>query len=109
MEKILYKIIFLNQGKIYEIYAKSVHQSDLYGFVTIEEIVFDEKTSLVEDPAEEKLKEEFSGVKLTYIPMHSIVRIDQVEKQGVGKIKSIGDAKDNVAEFPSPIYTPKKV
>ncbi len=58
------------------------------------------------DPAEEKLKSEFEGVNRSYIPMHSIVRIDEVAKEGVGKIS---EAKGtNVSPFPTPAFTPKK-
>ena len=58
------------------------------------------------DPSEEKLKSEFEGVSRSYIPMHSIVRIDEVAKEGVGKIS---EAKGtNVSPFPTPAFTPKK-
>ncbi|MFK7891217.1 MAG: DUF1820 family protein, partial [Granulosicoccus sp.] len=96
-EKLLYRIRFVSQDKVYEIYAKDVYQGDLYGFVVIEEIVFDTNTTVVVDPGEEKLKTEFAGVTQTIIPMHSIVRIDAVEKHGTAKI---ADLKGNVAQFP---------
>lgn len=100
----LYKLIFLNQGKVYEIYARSVGQGELFGFIEVEELVFGERTTVVVDPAEERLKSEFETVKRTYIPMHAVIRIDQVEKQGVSKISSIDG--DNVSQFPLPMYTP---
>ena len=56
-------------------------QSDLWGFLEVEEFVFGERSQLIVDPAEEKLKNEFSGIKRSYIPMQSVVRIDQVEKR----------------------------
>jgi len=68
--KKLYKVIFNNQGKIYEIYAKNVTNSNLFGFVEVEKIVFGERTTIVVDPSEEKIKTEFSGVTRIYIPMH---------------------------------------
>lgn len=107
--KKIFKVIFLNQNKVYEIYAQDVRQGELYGFVEIEELLFDEKQSLVVDPAEERLKSEFESVKKTFIPMHAIIRIDQVEKKGVGKILSFGDAKDdNITPFPTSFYSPRK-
>ena len=87
--KTLFKVSFVNQGKIYEIFAKQIVQSSMYGFVEVEELIFGEKTSLVVDPSEERLKDEFSGVKRTYIPMHSVIRIDEVEKRGTAKILSM--------------------
>ena len=100
----LYKVIFLNQGKVFEIYARSVGQGALFGFVEVEELVFGERTTVVVDPSEERLKSEFETVKRTYIPMHAIVRIDEVEKQGPSKISSIDGA--NVSQFPMPVYSP---
>ena len=38
--KPLYKVIFHNQGKVYEIYARNVHQGGMFGFVEVEKIVF---------------------------------------------------------------------
>ena len=102
-KKTLYKVIFHNQGKIYEIYAKSVHQGAMFGFIEIEKLVFGEKTSLVLDPAEENLKSEFKDVSRTYIPMHSVIRIDEVHKQGTAKITDNAAGGDNVMPFP--VYT----
>ena len=100
----LFKVIFLNQGKVYEIYAREISEGGLFGFLEVEEMVFGENTTVVVDPSEEKLKNEFAGVRRSYIPLHHIIRIDEVEKKGVSKISKTDG--DNVARFPSPIYTP---
>ena len=92
----IYKIAFLNTGKVYEVFVNQVYQSDLYGFIEIEGYVFGEKTQVVVDPNEEKLKSEFSGVKRSFIPMQAIIRIDEVEKSGVCKISN----GDNISPFP---------
>lgn len=95
----VYKVIFFNQGQVYEIYARQIYQSDLWGFLEVEEFVFGERSQMIVDPAEEKLKNEFSQVKRSYIPMHAVVRIDEVEKEGVCKIS---EAKGgNVTPFPT--------
>ncbi len=101
--KNIYKIVFFNQGKVYEIFARRLYQGDLYGFVVVEDLVFGERSTVVVDPSEERLKTEFEYVKRAHIPMHAVVRIDEVEKQGVAKIS---DAGANVAMFPSPMYSP---
>ena len=101
--KVLYRVRFISQDKVYEIYAREVYQGDLYGFVVVEELVFDNNTTLLVDPGEEKLKSEFEGVTQTIIPMHTVIRIDEVEKRGTPKIVDLGS---NVTQFPSPIYTP---
>jgi hypothetical protein len=100
----LYKVIFVNQGKVYEIYARSVIQGSLFGFIEVEQLVFGERTTVVVDPSEERLKSEFETVTRTYIPMHAVIRIDEVEKQGPSKISSIDGS--NVSPFPMPLYTP---
>lgn len=99
----LFKVIFLNQGQIYEIYARSVSQGGLLGFVEIEDLVFGERTQLVVDPSEEHLKTEFEGVKRFYLPIQSVVRIDEVEKEGTPRILP-GEKSEmgTVTPFPMP-------
>ena len=96
-KKCVYKITFLNGGKVYEIYAKQVSQGGLFGFVEIEQLLFDQKSALVVDPSEEQLRTEFSGVQRTYIPLQSIIRIDEVEKRGTSKIHHLNE-KDTKVE-----------
>ena len=102
--KPIFKVLFMNQGKVYEIYAKSVAHGNLFGFIEVEELVFGARSTVVVDPTEEKIKSEFEGVKRTYLPMHAILRIDEVDKQGVSKVTSVDGG--NVAQFPMPVYTP---
>ncbi len=102
-KKPLYEIMFHNQGKMYEIYARSVHQGAMFGFIEIEKIIFGETSSLVVDPSEEGLKSEFAHVTRTYIPMHAIIRIDEVDKQGTAKVTEFDSGDGNVMPFP--VYT----
>ncbi|WIO74590.1 DUF1820 family protein [Porticoccaceae bacterium LTM1] len=97
----IYRVSFLNQGEVYEVYCRHVYQSDLWGFLEIEEFVFGEHTQMIVDPAEEKLKTEFATVKRSFIPMHAIVRIDEVEKEGAVKITE-AKPNSNIAQFPYP-------
>lgn len=102
--KSLYRVTFINQEKTYEIYAREVTQQSLFGFILLEDLMFGETSAIVVDPGQERLKSEFQGVKRTYIPMHSVIRIDEVEKEGIAKITSA--SKDgNISQFPTPIYT----
>ncbi|GGZ50993.1 hypothetical protein GCM10011274_06090 [Paraglaciecola chathamensis] len=80
-------------------------QGSLFGFIEIGDFVWDNHTSVVVDPSHEKLKDEFADVTTTYIPMHNVLRIDEVKKQGTAKISELSD---KVTAFPNPIYTPKK-
>ncbi len=102
-KKPIYKVIFHNQGKIYEIYARNVQQGAIFGFIEIEKLVFGEKNALVVDPTEENLKSEFNHVTRTYIPMHSVVRIDEMDKQGTAKVTDFDDKGKNIMPFP--LYT----
>jgi hypothetical protein len=94
----IFRIMFVNQGKVYEIYARRVSHGELFGFIEVEELVF-------VDPAEERIKGEFDGVKRTYLPLHSILRIDEVKKQGVSKITALEGGGANVSQFPVPMYS----
>jgi hypothetical protein len=101
----LYKVTFLNQGQVYEVYARRVSQGGLLGFIEVEGLVFGEKTRVVVDPSEERLQREFEGVKRSYLPMHAVVRVDEVEKQGTSRITE-GPKGGNVAAFPVPYFRP---
>ncbi|MFT4570678.1 MAG: hypothetical protein ACI8TX_001492 [Hyphomicrobiaceae bacterium] len=85
-EKSIYKIVFTHEGQVWEIYAKEISQSSMFGFVEVEELLFGEKSSIVVDPTEEKLQIEFAGVDRTYIPLHAILRIDSVKRKGMPRI-----------------------
>jgi len=97
--------MFVNQGKVYEVYARRVSHGELFGFVEIEELLFGERSSVVLDPSEERIKGEFAGVKRTFLPMHSILRIDEVKKHGVSKI-TVLEQGANVTQFPMPMFSP---
>ncbi len=96
----VYRILFHNQGQVYEVYARSIYQSELYGFVEIEDYSFGNHSKMLIDPAEDRLRKEFEGVQRSFIPMHAIVRIDEVEKEGVAKITD--NKGQNVTPFPMP-------
>ena len=99
----LYRVTFLNQGQVYEVYARKISHGGMLGFVEIEKLVFGEKTTLLVDPSEEKLKTEFANVERTYVPVHSIVRIDEVSKQGQARIHAASG--DSAKVMPFPVFT----
>ena len=103
--KSIYRVLFINQGKLYELYARSIYQGELYGFIEVEELIFGERSSMLVNPAEERLQNEFSGVQRTFIPLHYVVRIDEVEQEGVSKIRPV-EGGDNVMSFPQPLVPP---
>ncbi len=97
----MYRVLFLNGGKIYEVYARGLFQSDLYGFIEIEDYVFGGRSNVVIDPQEDKLRTEFEGVTRSYIPIPCIMRVDEVEKEGVAKVTESGGG--SVTPFPMPV------
>lgn len=97
----IFKVIFYNQNQVFEVFCRGIYQSELYGFIEVEEFVFGERSQLLVDPSEEKLKNEFAGVKRSYIPAHSVIRIDEVDSEGKVKITEIKPGeKSNMVQFP---------
>ena len=106
-QKSIFRVVFHSQGNVYELYAREVSQGAMYAFVEVGDIIFGERSKLVVDPSEEKLKSEFSEVKRTYIPLHAVIRIDEVEKEGKAKITPTDSEKiGNISPFPMPLKPP---
>ncbi|MEW6166647.1 MAG: DUF1820 family protein [Pseudomonadota bacterium] len=99
----LYRVTFLNQGQVYEVYAREVSHGAMLGFVEIGKLVFGEKTTLLVDTSEEKLKQEFAEVERFYVPVHAVVRIDEVRKRGPARI--VGGSETGAKIMPFPLYT----
>lgn len=104
-EKPLYKIIFLNHGKVYELYSEGVTSSGLWGFVEVSELVFEKGDGLVVDPTEEKMRQEFEGAKVLHLPIQSVLRIEEVDKRGQCMIR---DRKSGEKVTPFPISPPNR-
>ena len=102
----VFRICFMNQGQVYEVFAKHVAHGSMLGFVEIEHLLFGERTQVVVDPSEERLKTEFAGVSRFFVPLHAVIRIDEVEKQGPARITRPEREGGTVAPFPTPLYTP---
>lgn len=103
MSKPLYKVTFLNHGKVYELYARQVASSNaLWGFTEVGELVFDVHDGLVVDPTEERLREEFGNTRVLHLPMQSIVRVEEVEKKGASAIRDAVSGEKVVTPFPMP-------
>jgi hypothetical protein len=102
--KRIFKVMFHQHGNLYELYARNVSHGEMYGFLEVGEIIFGERSAVLVDPAEEKLKSEFGGVKRTFLPIHSVVRVDEVEKEGVNKVAPAKGGDQNVTPFPLPAF-----
>jgi hypothetical protein len=100
--KTLYRISFLNHGKVYELYARRVQSGALWGFTEVAELVFDVHDGLVVDPTEERLRDEFGDTRVLHLPMHSILRIEEVERKGKSAIRDADSGEKVVMPFPLP-------
>jgi hypothetical protein len=102
----MYKLTFLNQSKVYELYCRKVSGSELsYGFIEASELVFEPEDSLVIDPTEERLREEFADVEVLHIPMHSVIKVEQVRRRGACAIR---DSKSGEKVTPLPLDGPRR-
>ena len=95
----MFRIAFLNHGKVYELYCTGVCTSGLLGFVEVSGLIFGENNSLVVDPTEERMRDEFDGVEVLHLPMHSVLRVEQVKKKGQAVIRD-RESGEKVTPFP---------
>ncbi len=98
----LYKVTFLSAGRIYELYARRVASSELWGFTDVSELVFDVGEGVVVDPTEERLRDEFGATKHLHLPMQSILRVEEVERRGAARIRDAASGETVVTPFPMP-------
>lgn len=87
-ESTYYKVTFTNEDEIYQICARELGASDLYGLIEIGDFIFP-SSRLVYNPGEERLRKEFEGIKRTWIPYHAIVRIDEILDSRESEIKIV--------------------
>ncbi len=102
MSKPLYKIVFLNHGKVYELYARRVSSGALWGFVEVAELVFDVREGVVVDPVEEQLRDEFANTRVLHLPMQAVLRVEEVERRGPVAIRDAATGEKVVTPFPLP-------
>lgn len=96
----MYKVIFHNHNKVYELYCRSVIGSEFsYGFVEFSDFVFESAQALVVDPTEERLRDEFKDVESISVPMHSVIRVEKVKKRGACAIRD-RDTGEKVTHLP---------
>ena len=95
----LFRIAFLNHGKVYELFCSGVCTSGLLGFLEVSGLQFSDKDSVVVDPTEEKMRDEFDGVEVLHLPLHSVLRVEEVMKKGPSVIRD-RESGEKVTPFP---------
>lgn len=102
MSKPLYRLHFQHQDKLYVVYARRVASSAIWGFVEVGELDFDIREGVLVDPAEERLREEFADTRSLHLPMHSVLRIEEVVRRGSAAIHEAAEPGRVVTPFPMP-------
>ena len=98
----LFKVTFLNHGRVYELYARHVSASSLWGFTEVGELVFDVNDGVVIDPTEERLRDEFGNTRVLHLPMQGIVVVEELEKKCQSAIRDASTGESVVTMFPLP-------
>ena len=101
-QRILYKITFHNAGRIYELYARQVASSPLWGFTEVSDLVWDAGEGLVIDPTEERLRDEFGQTRRLHLPMQSVIRVEEVDSKRQLAIRDATSGEKVVTPFPLP-------
>ena len=101
--RVLYKVTFHNAGKIYELYARRVASSSLWGFTEVADLVFDVNEGVVVDPTEERLRDEFANTRVLHLPMQSVVRVEEVDRKAPISIRDAGTGEKVMTPYPMPI------
>ena len=100
--RVLYKVTFLNAGRVYELYARRVGASPLWGFTQVADLVFDVAEGVVVDPAEERLRADFADTRVLHLPMQAVVRVEEVDRKGVSAVRDAAAGDGVVTPFPFP-------
>jgi hypothetical protein len=95
----VYKVVFLNQGQVYELFAENVDSSRLYGFIEAWDLVFDADERVVVDPVEERMRKEFADTERLMLPMQSVIRVEKVARRGTCVIRD-RNTGDKVTPLP---------
>ncbi|MDH4224224.1 MAG: DUF1820 family protein [Deltaproteobacteria bacterium] len=92
-DKTYFRITFTNETsqeeELYQVSARNVSASDMYGLVEISEFIFPEN-KLIHSPGEERIRREFQSINRTWIPYHAIIRIDEINDSTVTELKVVG-------------------
>lgn len=99
-DDIIYRVLFHNQGKIYDVYVSSVDRAQIFGFLELKDFQFSKPSSMVIDPTEDKLRHEFESANRVLVPIANVERIDEVSKVGEAKITESDGS--NIHHFPTP-------
>ena len=74
----VYRVHFQTENRSYSLLTRSVRESELFGFIEISEIIFEDINRLIISPEDEALRKEFAKVESISIPHQYLRRIDRL-------------------------------
>lgn len=74
----IYRVHFQTEDRNYSLLARSVKESEFFGFIEISEIIFEDVNRLIISPEDEALRKEFAKAESISIPHQYMRRIDRL-------------------------------
>ena len=93
----LYKVYFKWKEKDVELMAKSLDLTHPY-FVSIKDIVFTDKQSLIIDPSQDEVQKQFGKSNHLMIPFQTVILIEEVNEEPDKVIMPFSVVNDQVNE-----------
>jgi hypothetical protein len=84
VKDIVYRTIFTHLDQVYTIYSQGVSEETLVGFIELDSILLvtqDIILSSENQTAHEPFMKQIESIKRTYVPMHAVVRIDEMTRK----------------------------
>ena len=97
-EEKIYRVQFKTGNHSYSLLARSVGESELFGFIEIADLIFEDKQRIIISPEDEALRKEFAKANFICIPHQYILRIDCLKDEqdiGVSYLKIANEPKKN--------------
>ena len=94
----VYRVHFQTDDRSYSLLARSVKESEFFGFIELSEIIFEDVNRLIISPEDEALRKEFAKVESITIPHQYLRRIDRLSDSddvGVSYLKIAESRKKN--------------
>ena len=93
----IYRIQFKTGNRNYSLLARSLGESEMFGFIEVSDFIFEDKKRLIISPEDDALRKEFSKVNFICIPHQYILRIDSLNNEqdiGISYLKIADDQKN---------------
>jgi hypothetical protein len=85
VKDIIYRTVFTHLDQVYTLYSKGVSEETLVGFIEVDSILSVSQDYLMSTETPENsfslYIHQMEGIKRTYVPMHAVVRVDEMTRQ----------------------------